>query len=324
MYQLPLINSCGNTMKLKMTRMQIARVSKVDRETFSHDYLTGIGTPVIVTDAIDRWPASTRWTFDFFRSRYGSDTVLATAGMFSRAAKAMKLTDYLDYCEAPERGARGLWVDPDTGRPQATPCEEPKDPFYLYSWNPLAHHPELRADITASPYFVADWMSLLPDSVLELLHWADTPNFWLLIGPKGTRSSFHQDHGFLHSYLAQIAGRKKCALVSPADSEFMYGGAVDPERPDLDRFPKFARATLFEAILEPGELLFMPSAWWHHVVALEKSITFSYDFFNETNFGAHFESRVRDIPSLVGALDRNPALREMLNIRWTSKGFDRR
>ncbi len=42
---------------------------------------------------------------------------------------------------------------------------------------------------------------------------------------------------------------------------------VDFTNPDFDRFPKFRDAleNAFTADLEPGDALYMPSLWWHHV-----------------------------------------------------------
>lgn len=42
--------------------------------------------------------------------------------------------------------------------------------------------------------------------------------------------------------------------------------------PDLDRYPLFARALeeAQEAELLPGDAIFIPRNWWHHVEALEK------------------------------------------------------
>jgi hypothetical protein len=303
-------------------KRQIERMRRLSRENFQRDYLAGVGTPVIVTDAMDRWSALTKWDFDFFRSQYGSDTVVAVGGMQSKAAKVMKLADYIDYAERPTEAPRGFWIDPATRLPLSQPAEPPTAPLYVYTWNPMAEHPELLADVEASPYFVEDWVALLPEEMRRLFHWANQPYFWVFIGPKGTQSPLHQDFGCTHTYLAQIRGSKRCMLFSPDDSAFIYHGRINPEQPDLVRFPLLEKATCFEAVLEPGEMLFMPARWWHHVVAVEKSITFSYSFFNRANFGDYFLSFIRNLPDSLAAFDRFPGLRAALGVAWVCKGFD--
>src|SRR5688572_13528488 len=53
-----------------------ARYPEVDRRErlslreFQHEYLYR-DRPVVITDAIESWPARSTWTMDFFRSRYG-------------------------------------------------------------------------------------------------------------------------------------------------------------------------------------------------------------------------------------------------------------
>ena len=47
---------------------------------------------------------------------------------------------------------------------------------------------------------------------------------------------------------------------------------VDFRKPDLDKFPKFAAAMEHAQFAElgPGDAIFIPSMWWHHVEALER------------------------------------------------------
>ena len=42
---------------------------------------------------------------------------------------------------------------------------------------------------------------------------------------------------------------------------------VDVNRPDFARFPRYAEALRHAraALLEPGDAIFIPSMWWHHV-----------------------------------------------------------
>ena len=60
----------------------------------------------------------------------------------------------------------------------------------------------------------------------------------------------------------------------------------------------------------------MPADWWHCVRGLEKSITVSHNFFNESNFTEHVTRILRKLPTLVEGLERSPKWREELRIRW--------
>ena len=70
-------------------------------------------------------------------------------------------------------------------------------------------------------------------------------------------------------------GRKRCVLFSPDDFRALYPfpvhhpcdrqSRVNLYNPDLERFPRFAEARPVHAVLEPGELLYIPQYWWHHI-----------------------------------------------------------
>ena len=46
---------------------------------------------------------------------------------------------------------------------------------------------------------------------------------------------------------------------------------ADPLRPDFEAYPRFAEAleTALTAELDPGDAVFIPTLWWHHVAALD-------------------------------------------------------
>jgi hypothetical protein len=96
-----------------------------------------------------------------------------------------------------------------------------------------------------------------------------------------TRIAAHQD---LPDNLAcVVAGRRRVTLFPPDQLANLYIGPldfnpagqaislVDFHHPDLARFPRFEQALAHAQMveLEPGDVLMIPSMWWHHIEALE-------------------------------------------------------
>ena len=75
--------------------------------------------------------------------------------------------------------------------------------------------------------------------------------------------------------LRQVAAATRAATVEPAAAGFVNGAQVYP----------YSEGTIFQAyaapglvtdiILQPGEMIFIPRGWWHHVRSLDKSISVS-------------------------------------------------
>src|SRR5262249_42658284 len=74
----------------------------------------------------------------------------------------------------------------------------------------------------------------------------------------------------------------------------------DVEQPDLERFPLFAKAVPIRLVLEPGEMLFVPSHWWHTVRMLSPSITLSANVLNASNWA--------ELMKYVALRQRNPVI----------------
>jgi len=110
----------------------------------------------------------------------------------------------------------------------------------------------------------------------------------LWLGPKGTVTPLH--HDTTNILFHQIHGRKQFLLVSPhetalADAARGFYVDVDPERPReaAKRHPWWRRVVVHRVVLEPGEALFLPAGWWHHVRALDVSISLSLLAFRRPN-----------------------------------------
>jgi histone arginine demethylase JMJD6 len=304
-------------------RTPIERARSLTPQTFYQRNLSGIGKPVIITDALGSWNALTKWNFEMFKSLYGSESVLVSFWSDEKHRKVVKLADYLDYLDSPSGRLPGFWIDSATKFPIEDPPELAGKPLYLTSWRALQKHPELLNDVQLSPACIDDWFTLLPQAFRNALDNATRYySAGLLIGPAGSQAILHRDYLHSHAYLAQIRGRKQCTLFSPDDSGALYDGEIDLDHPDIGKFPLFRHATAFECTLEPGEMLFIPSEWWHHVVAIEKSITVNYNFFNRVNFRAYLTDLLQQLPAIVEGLEKTPDARADLGIDWVSRGFE--
>ena len=74
-------------------------------------------------------------------------------------------------------------------------------------------------------------------------------------------------------------------------------------------------------VIEPGDTLLVPANWWHHVRGLEKSITMSHNFFNDSNLTQYMVHMLRNFPVLAKVIDKSPNWREELGIKWTLSDF---
>lgn len=135
--------------------------------------------------------------------------------------------------------------------------------------------PELRADIIEPDYCA------LSDSSTSSGGSGTEINAWF--GPKGTVSPLHFDPK--HNLLCQVVGSKKIILFPYTDTPYLYPhdssllfntSRVDVENPDLSLFPDFPKATKLECYLNPGDILYIPPKFWHHVRSLENSFSVSF------------------------------------------------
>lgn len=250
--------------------------------------LSSPGEPLILIDALEAQGAK-RWTFEMFRERYGHEFIEVQDHIDSPSVRVpVLLAEYIDYVLRPEASRLSL-----------IPCESM---LYTYGLQPFDRHPELLQDIT-DPYCVFNWFQALSAPLRHLLTVMDGSPVgrWLLLGPRGTVSTLHTD--YTSAWLAQICGRKACYLVSPEfserleDEEFDLSSAHDRAR--------LADVPVYEGVLEAGETLVMPHGWWHQVIALEASITVSFNFLNQHNRDALLRSLLGDVTLVEEAARRS-------------------
>lgn len=105
--------------------------------------------------------------------------------------------------------------------------------------------------------------------------------FYLFAGLGGTLYHCHYDlQPNLH---VQLTGRKRFILFSPDDWAHLYPfpvhhdldrrSQVDLDAPDSSVFPDWGGAKGYVVELNPGDALYIPPYWWHHVQSLTPETT---------------------------------------------------
>lgn len=119
-------------------------------------------------------------------------------------------------------------------------------------------------------FAAANPMPLLPPAI--------PPRLWI-----GNAAKVATHHDPSENIACVAAGRRRFTLFPPEQVGNLYMGPfnatpagvqvsmVHVTAPDLDRFPRFAAAmeAAVTAELEPGDALYIPYQWYHHVEALE-------------------------------------------------------
>lgn len=97
---------------------------------------------------------------------------------------------------------------------------------------------------------------------------------------------------------------------------------VDLDNPDLTKFPKFKDAKGVEGIVNPGDVLYLPPYWWHHVISIDQTVSVNFWFeMKQTQATAlkfplsdsHKVAARRNIEKLVGEIIPSKEIGEFLH-----------
>ena len=229
----------------------LPRVAGSSRSEFFERYVAA-RRPVVLAGLVRDWPAVERWSLDFL-----ADACPAVPITTAQLADGVVVMDR----------RRGLIQEPEQLKAFIDALRAGARDRYMMA--PISELPEeLRADAPPPAH----------------LNGTTIQNAKVWIGPAGTVSSLHRD--LADNLHAQVSGRKRFTLVAPGQSACVYpnsifdgvpnGCRVDVEQPDYARFPRLREAEMRVAELAPGDVIYIPRGWWHHVRAVELSIAVNF------------------------------------------------
>ncbi|MGK7913732.1 MAG: cupin-like domain-containing protein [Synechococcus sp.] len=225
----------------------VPRLESITREEFEKKYLTP-KRPVIVQDIAAQWVAIQKWTPEFLKSKYGDKFVKVYDSSFVKAGKS--------YMSNVEKIPFDSFLD--------SVLNDDRD-LRMFLYNICREIPELVDDIQ------------LPSLVDGL-----SKNFiFMFFGCRGSATQMHFDIDMAHVFHTVFYGRKVVTLYPYEQGcniyryPFTCRSYIDVHKPDFDRYPKLKAAQGYRVEIEPGETLFMPSGYWHHMVYEEPGYSLS-------------------------------------------------
>jgi len=222
-------------MKLK----EIGRIRNNNSEEFISKFMKP-NIPVIIEDFIDaESPALKNWNYDYFREIAGDqevDVYGEEIHSLDRAASKplvrMKFSEYLDL------------------------ISREKTKYRLFLFNLLTIKPELKKDVLYKDITKGKVLSWLP---------------FMFFGGEGSNTRNHVDIDMSHVFLTQYQGIKRVWLFPLSQSDLIYKlpynfhSIANLKTSSQEEFPGLKYLDGYEAVLKPGQTLYMPSGWWHFI-----------------------------------------------------------
>ncbi|KAL0483448.1 hypothetical protein AKO1_014781 [Acrasis kona] len=241
-------------------------------QDFVKEYDMG-NKPVVITDVVTQWPAfkDKLWTREQLVKDHGDTKFYINAGMH------MKLKDFFTYSSQVNE----------------------ENPAYLFDPKFGEECPKLLQDYQVPKYFEEDFFSCLE---------AERPNYrWFLAGPAKSGATFHKDPNHTSAWNACVTGHKKWVMYPPhitppgvypsADGlevtapisivewfqNFYEDDRGDDDDEDGANQDGQNKDAPIEFIQRPGDLVYVPTGWWHIVLNLEECIAVTHNFCNTHN-----------------------------------------
>lgn len=221
----------------------VERIAIPPRDVFLKGYAQP-GRPFIATEATSEWPMSS-WNFPDLAEAYGN----RLTHLSQHPARVFPIRDFI------ERVGR----DEPVGFKAAFPLVRQIREQYRYP----SYFPRSAFFAKAQALIVA------PSDAIESARYSAT--------------CWHRD--WADNFLAQLIGRKRVYLSPPSDEACFYTthavaqstnvaidySPISRRGADPVEFPAFQRARVIECVLEPGDMLYLPCGWFHHVENLSPS-----------------------------------------------------
>ncbi len=213
-------------------------VSNISKEEFVKKYYLP-QRPVLMKGLTDQW--NHKWTFDHIKKLAGDQTIPLYSNARTKGNKStyepvttMNFGEYLDIMRSGPTDLR------------------------IFFYTIKDHCPALLDDFEYPP--------------IGLKYFKRLPA--LFFGGSDSKVFAHYDIDLPDNLHIHFEGHKRVLLFDPSQSTALYkvpfsihnAEGIDLDQPDYEKYPALRLVKGFEAHMEHGDALYMPSRWWHYIV----------------------------------------------------------
>lgn len=233
----------------------VTTVTSIEPGIFAKEFYRP-GIPVVIKDLAKDWPAYTKWNWAYFKQLVGNKKVPLYNNVKSDAYTPInKADDYKTF---------GEYIDMISQGPAG---------WRIFLFNIFDHAPQLTNDFTWPEHLMKGFVKKYP---------------MLFTGGASSITHMHFDIDLSHILHTQFGGRKRVLMFPYGEQYKLYRKPFEVlsladfsnyyqhnGSPDYDKFPALKLAEGFDFTLEPGDTLFMPAGYWHHMEYIDSGFAMS-------------------------------------------------
>lgn len=263
-----------------MNLTPVKSAENISSEAFISNHMKAC-KPIILKDFVEKdSPAYQKWNYEYFKEIAGETKVNVYGSELESidrvASKPVAETNFSEYLDL-----------------ISTKTTE----YRLFLFNLLSIKPELKDDL--------HYRDVTKGKVLKWLP-------FMFFGGKGSITRNHIDIDMSHVFITQFQGIKRIWLFPWEQSDLMYKlpynfhSLVNLQEADYEKYPALKHLKGYEAVIKPGETLYIPSGWWHYIQyetegysvsvrALPSSLLEKWRGFKNLVIIRHFDNAMRTV-----------------------------
>ncbi|KAJ3554017.1 hypothetical protein NPX13_g10732 [Xylaria arbuscula] len=235
------------------TSNAISRLANLTYDEFARNWSN---TPFILTDCIQAWPVFREWSIQHLHQRFSHIKFRAEAVDWPFSAYYKYMSENKD-----------------------------ESPLYLFDrW----FADKMKIDIGLQKDSVYWPPECFGPDLFEVLGAERPAHRWLIVGPERSGSTFHKDPNATSAWNAVVRGSKYWIMFPPSSQ--VPGVFVSEDSSEVTSPLSIAEWLLefhaearkvpgcIEGVCKAGEILYVPSGWWHLVANLEDGIALTQNF----------------------------------------------